>query len=95
MAEKKTPVSPHLEPQLKELNTHLDRLATIGFRNVSFKYALALSVVRGAGYAIGATVVAGIAVALLVQLIKTANTIPILGPALQNEVIQNNLPFNE
>lgn len=84
--------TPEMLAELKELNKHLARLGNIGNKEIAFKYALGLSIAKGAGYAIGATLVAGIAVALIVQAIKSANNIPILGPALQNEVIQNNLP---
>lgn len=96
MVKKVTPTETiELASEVKELNKHLNRLASIANRNVSFKYALGLSILRGAGYAIGATLVAGIAVALISQAIRSANEIPLIGPALQADFIQENLPNSQ
>lgn len=94
MAKKSTaPVTTVSTDELKELNAHLKKIAAISGRNVSLTYSLMLSIVRGAGYVIGATLVAGIMVTMIVQAIKTANNIPVIGPLLlQNEALQNSLP---
>lgn len=44
-------------------------------KEVSFKYNLLLSIIKGAGYVIGATVIASLIIAILV---KTFERIPIL-----------------
>jgi hypothetical protein len=64
--------------QLSQLQETLSRTNVLLQRQVSFAHSFTLSVVRGVGYALGATIVAGLTLAILVRIFQTIDLLPVL-----------------
>ena len=61
-----------------KLNENIKNLTTSINNQISFKRSFLLSIVQGIGTAIGATLVAGTAIALLYRIITSFDSIPLI-----------------
>jgi hypothetical protein len=64
--------------QIEELHHTLKRTNLLLYRQNSLPYSFILAAVRGVGYAFGATLVAGIVIALMVRIFQTVELLPLL-----------------
>ena len=71
----------NLEDQIKELSGHIKRQNSIQ-RN------FLIAIVRGLGSAIGATVVFGVGLAILFQIVRSIDYVPILNNILNSGAIE-------
>ncbi|HEX7017304.1 MAG TPA: DUF5665 domain-containing protein [Patescibacteria group bacterium] len=71
-----------LSEQMRKLNARL-------YKQTSARYVFFHAVLAGIGSAIGATIIAGMVIAILARTIHTIEDVPIVGNIVQNELIQN------
>ncbi len=62
-----------MDNSFEKIESEISRLNTLLEKRVSFKRMFLLGVVHGLGTALGATIVAGIFIALMIKVIQTAN----------------------
>ena len=79
---KKTTKNDSTNTVLTEIDEKLNRM-------VSIKYTFLLGIVRGFGVAVGATIVAAIAFALLSTIIDTVDDVPILKDIIESSSIDD------
>lgn len=80
-----------LETKLETISNHLAKLDTSIQKKLSFKRNFLLSIVKGVGYAIGATLIAGIVIAILSWSISSIQDVPILNKILTASDIEQTL----
>lgn len=73
----------NLENQLILLNQRLEK-------KTSFKYLFVFAIIQGIGYVIGATLIAGVAIAILARLLVTLDYVPFLNQIITSEQVQEN-----
>lgn len=81
----------NLEKKLSHIARQLGQLDTKLQKQLSFKRNFLLSVVSGVGYAIGATIIAGIVIAILSWSISSIQDVPILNKIFTASDIQQTL----
>ncbi|MDD3647510.1 MAG: DUF5665 domain-containing protein [Candidatus Dojkabacteria bacterium] len=72
------------QDDVKKLNKNMKKLEETIDRSVSLKWNLLKGIVNGVGYAIGATIIFGILIAILSKTINTVEDIPVLNTILEN-----------
>ena len=77
-----TEAQTHLTAQLQKTNVYLQK-------QITFKRNFLLSVVSGIGYALGASILAGILIAVLSATVNSISDVPIL-----NKLINTNYEWN-
>lgn len=72
-------------PNLHTLNIQLIALNKKIEQQLSFKRSIMMSVLNGAGYALGATIVAGIIITILTWTIQSVQDVPILNKIMLSQ----------
>lgn len=72
-----------------DLNSNISKLTAVINKQISFKRSFFLALVQGVGTAIGATLVAGIVVALIYQFILSVDNIPLIQKLIPPSYIEN------
>ena len=75
-------------PELKRTNDLL-------LKRVSYRHTFFLGIVQGIGYAIGASIIAGLMVAFLIRFLQTVDKLPFLDQNIETDTIQQRLPYGE
>ena len=70
-----------LTEQIRKLNAKL-------YKQTTPKYVFIHALVAGIGSAVGATLIAGMVIAVLAQTIHTIEDVPIIGNIVRNDIIQ-------
>lgn len=73
-----------LEEEIKTLSHRIFELDKKIERGISFKWNVLLSIAKGAGYAIGATIVAALLISFLNWTIQSTGDVPILQQLLES-----------
>lgn len=73
-----------LEERIDLLNEHLRK-------QTSFRYIFTFSVVRGIGYGLGATIIAGAVLAIVLQLVSSIDYVPLINQFLTSEEVREML----
>ncbi|MGD9129213.1 MAG: DUF5665 domain-containing protein [Candidatus Woesebacteria bacterium] len=79
---------------LNEVHRSIERLDKNIKRQNSFKRNFLLSIVRGVGYFIGATIVAGLAIAIMFKFLMSLDRLPFINQAIDVELIEETLEPN-
>jgi len=78
------------QEQLQDLEIQLTILNQRLQKKTSFKYLFAFAIVQGIGYVIGATLIAGLMVAIVARLVVTIDDVPFLNQIITSEQMQEN-----
>ncbi len=78
------------QEQLQDLENQLTILNQRLQKKTSFKYLFAFAIVQGIGYVIGATLIAGLMVAIVARLVVTIDDVPFLNQIITSEQMQEN-----
>lgn len=79
---------PNLSQNLSKLNQTLKQIDDRLDKMSSFKQNFWLSMVRGLGLAIGGTIVLSFIIAVLIRVLSTISTLPVLEKLINQQVIQ-------
>ncbi len=77
-----------MDREQKSLSQSVDRLAKVIGRSTSLRMSFMRAIVTGLGTAIGATIVATIVIALLLKMIGSLGTIPVLNGLINDIPVQ-------
>lgn len=81
---RKPVTTPELDTQLTKLNHNLSK-------QLSFKRNLLMSIVSGVGYALGASLIAGLVIAILSWSIDSIQDVPVLNKIFSSQELQQTL----
>ena len=78
-----------LQKSISSLEESILKLEKKVQRQTSFRRNFALSLVRGFGTAVGATVIFGLAIAFTIQAVRSIDYVPIMNNLLNSQAIEN------
>ena len=78
-----------LKQSITNLEKSISKLEKRVAKQTSFKRNFTMSLVRGFGGAIGATVIFGLALALIIQIVRSIDYVPIINNILSSQAIES------
>ena len=78
-----------LQKSILSLEKSISNLEKRVQKQTSFRRNFAMSLVRGFGGAIGATVIFGLALALVIQIVRSINYVPLINNILNSQAIES------